>query len=102
MNTEEKFTYKDEDYVIYLDIINGDTVVTMSKSQLAGIQILNKTYIYQPNIKYLWTSTELLTAIPPEVDNGLMLYMQNGGFADLTPVEYLRSLGFICSTSTQP
>jgi hypothetical protein len=99
MHTCEEFTYDDKTYIIYLDVNGGDTILTMSKSQCGGIAVGGKTYIKYvkrnavPNqVQWVSMSDWLIS---PEIDDAIMTYMEHNGFAGLTPVEYLTSLGLI-------
>ena len=93
MNIAEEFTYNDQTYIIYYDVINSSTTITMAKSQCGGIPIGGKTYV-QRDDNIIWLSMEGVF-VSSEIDNAIMAFMQGNGFAGLTPVEYLYSLGLI-------
>lgn len=100
MNTSERFTYNNKYY--FIDAFNDQYGFV--------VQVIN-SYGMSQNW-HAWTRTnkifsKYLADLGPwvslEIDDAIITYVQNGGFAGLTPVEYLRSLGLVeCSTSTQP
>jgi hypothetical protein len=89
----EEFIYNDQTYIIYLDVGYSDIIITIAKSQCGGVPIEGKTYIQRDN-RTIWLSTGDVL-VSSEIDGAIMAFIQDNGFADLTPVEYLRKLGLV-------
>jgi hypothetical protein len=67
--------------------VNTVKVLSQANTTKSWFKILDKLNIY--------IDVNNGPIISPEIDDAITAYMEHNGFAGLTPVEYIRSLGLI-------
>ena len=93
MNINDKFTYNGKYY--FIDSWDDDDGIVI---KVVNSESMQHKWHSDPILNYIFSNGSGMVLRPfvsSEIDAAILTYVQHGGFAGLTPVEYLHSLGLV-------